>query len=659
MALSGLTFWGWGGQISGFTTAQIAAIETRDIAVFSSAQLAGLNASWDSAYNQIAALTTAQIQALPLTSSWEYWYENGYQQSGYRDKLNLTSVQISALTTDDVVALSTRQVAALTTQQVSALTTNQLAVMETIDLVALQTSSISGLSTYQLSSLTTSQVVALTTNQFSALTGTGWGYKNGMWGYWNGQIEGLTTTQIAVIETRDIAALSSSVIAGLATSQIQALSTDQVASIGIVQSGYEWNSGMNYYGPLSPITSTAIMQFGTDDIAALTTTQFNALTMGVIPWMSSAQIAAIETRDIQAMGSRHFAMLSSVQLGALSTAQLSAIETADFVGIASSAMRGFTTASITALGQSYGYLTTSQIGSLLSQQINAMGSSSIPAFAMVTPVVLDLNGDGIQTVNITDGVKFDINNDGKADQTAWVARGDGLLVRDINKDGQINNGSELFGSATSLGNGKTAADGYVAMRALDTNKDGVLDANDAAFGELMVWTDLDGNGITGANELTNLSDLGINSISLNATKSTQNNNGNLIGLMGSYTTTDGKTHTMGDVWFQTDAAGDRVFDLAAIAKAAGTSKVDMSNAQGDTLKVTLADVLAVGTPDILSGTSTVTITGDSGDVVQLTGSAGAGWSLAGTQTDGADTYMVYVNQNAHLMVNDKIHLIIS
>jgi hypothetical protein len=46
-------------------------------------------------------------------------------------------------------------------------------------------------------------------------------------------------------------------------------------------------------------------------------------------------------------------------------------------------------------------------------------------------------------------------------------------------------------------------------------------------------------------------------------------------------------------------------------------------------------------------------------VVQLAGSAGAGWSLAGTQTDGTDTYMVYVNQNAHLMFNDKIQLIIS
>ena len=96
----------------------------------------------------------------------------------------------------------------------------------------------------------------------------------------------------------------------------------------------------------------------------------------------------------------------------------------------------------------------------------------------------------------------------------------------------------------------------------------------------------------------------------------------------------------------------------AVPIIAGTSKVDMTSAQANQLNVTLADVLAVGTPDILSGTSQVTITGDSGDVVNLS-SGGSGWSLAGTQTDGADTYMVYVNQNAHLLVNDKIHLIIS
>jgi hypothetical protein len=156
-----------------------------------------------------------------------------------------------------------------------------------------------------------------------------------------------------------------------------------------------------------------------------------------------------------------------------------------------------------------------------------------------------------------------------------------------------------------------------------------------------------------------LNDMGISSLSLEATKSTQMNNGNLLGLMGSFTTADGKTHTMGDVWFQTDAAGDKVFSLADIAKAAGGSmaKVDMTSAKADTLNVSLGDVLSAGQADILSGTSQVTITGDSGDVVHLTG--GASWTLAGTQTEGADTYMVYVNANAHLLVNDKIHLIIS
>jgi len=186
--------------------------------------------------------------------------------------------------------------------------------------------------------------------------------------------------------------------------------------------------------------------------------------------------------------------------------------------------------------------------------------------------------------------------------------------------------------------------------------DGLLDANDQAFGELKIWKDANGNGKTEAGDLISLKDQGINSLSLNATASTEVNNGNIIGLMGSYTTTDGKTHTMGDVWFQVDESGKQVFDLGAVAKAAGTSTVSLAQGQSQTLNVSLQDVLAVGAPDILSGTSQVTINGNSGDTVQLTGNEG--WSLAGTSTDGAETYMVYVNQQAHLLVNEKIHTII-
>ncbi len=75
--------------------------------------------------------------------------------------------------------------------------------------------------------------------------------------------------------------------------------------------------------------------------------------------------------------------------------------------------------------------------------------------------------------------------------------------------------------------------------------------------------------------------------------------------------------------------------------------------------MTLTDVLAVGMSDILNGTSLVTIAGDSEEVVHMTGVVGSGWSLVGTQTDVADIYMRLVNQSAHLLVNDEIHLIVS
>jgi len=276
--------------------------------------------------------------------------------------------------------------------------------------------------------------------------------------------------------------------------------------------------------------------------------------------------------------------------------------------------------------------------------------------AAITPMVLDLDGYGIKTTTVQNGVTFDLDNDGKVEKSAWVARGDGLLVRDINGDGIINNGGELFGSGTVLANGSKAKDGYEAMRALDSNNDGALNSADTAFSQLGVWLDSNGNGRTEAGEVVSLNDLGISSLSLSSQASTAVDNGNLIGLMGSFTKSDGTTHTMGDVWFQTDASGSRVFDLAAVAIAAGGSNINMNSANVDTLKVSLADVLAVGEADILSGTAQVTITGDAGDTVQLSGDAG--WSLAGTTTDGADTYMVYVNQNAHLLVNDKIHTVI-
>ena len=53
------------------------------------------------------------------------------------------------------------------------------------------------------------------------------------------------------------------------------------------------------------------------------------------------------------------------------------------------------------------------------------------------------------------------------------------------------------------------------LTALDTNHDGLVDANDANFSQLTVWQDANHDGVADADELSSLADHGINGISLN------------------------------------------------------------------------------------------------------------------------------------------------
>src|SRR5690606_8023633 len=162
---------------------------------------------------------------------------------------------------------------------------------------------------------------------------------------------------------------------------------------------------------------------------------------------------------------------------------------------------------------------------------------------------------GIQTLSASHGVTFDLNATGNASTArGWVGAGDGLLVMDRNKDGIINDGTELFGGATRLANGQRAGDGFTAMRAEDTNGDGKLTAEDASFADLKVWVDRNSNGITDEGELLDLSSLGIIELNLGAVAGTTMDNGNMLGLVADYKTADGATHEMADVWFAKDAS---------------------------------------------------------------------------------------------------------
>lgn len=124
------------------------------------------------------------------------------------------------------------------------------------------------------------------------------------------------------------------------------------------------------------------------------------------------------------------------------------------------------------------------------------------------PLILDLNGDGVKTTSIKDSKAFfDLSGDGMSEQTGWVDSKDGLLVFDKNGNGKIDDINELFGNANQSG--------FSMLKQLfDANNDNLIDYKDINFSQLKVWQDVNGDGISQANELKSLDELGITSIDL-------------------------------------------------------------------------------------------------------------------------------------------------
>ncbi|PCI37769.1 MAG: hypothetical protein COB46_12920 [Rhodospirillaceae bacterium] len=157
------------------------------------------------------------------------------------------------------------------------------------------------------------------------------------------------------------------------------------------------------------------------------------------------------------------------------------------------------------------------------------------------PFVLDLDGDGIELMALdsVNPLYFDIDADLFQESVGWVGPDDGLLAMDLNGNGKIDDITELFGDATT--------NAFDDLALLDSNGDGVISNLDAEFSNLKVWQDLNSNGTTEAGELQSLTAAGISSISLSATTSNTEINGNVVTRTGSFTRTDGTTGTAASV----------------------------------------------------------------------------------------------------------------
>ena len=176
------------------------------------------------------------------------------------------------------------------------------------------------------------------------------------------------------------------------------------------------------------------------------------------------------------------------------------------------------------------------------------------------PLVLDLDGDGIETLSVKSGIPiyFDFNSDGTKTNTGWISPDDAYLVFDRNDNGVIDDASELFSDYTPLYAGGRASDGFVALAQEDTNADGVVNHLDANWNHLKIWQDINSDGITQENELRTMEEAGIIGINTARADTSQTfANGNAIRGTGTYMKADGTIGDMGDAYYAVDTVNQQ------------------------------------------------------------------------------------------------------
>ncbi|MBI5666130.1 MAG: hypothetical protein HZC49_13735 [Nitrospirae bacterium] len=119
---------------------------------------------------------------------------------------------------------------------------------------------------------------------------------------------------------------------------------------------------------------------------------------------------------------------------------------------------------------------------------------------LTDPLVINYGGPA---ADLTDTkFSFDLDADGTEENISFVRPGSGILTLDLNNDGTVNNGTELFGPSTG--------NGFAELAAYDEDGNKWIDEKDSVFTKLRIWT----KDAEGANILFSLKEKDVGAIYL-------------------------------------------------------------------------------------------------------------------------------------------------
>jgi hypothetical protein len=98
--------------------------------------------------------------------------------------------------------------------------------------------------------------------------------------------------------------------------------------------------------------------------------------------------------------------------------------------------------------------------------------------AAIDPLILNFDGKAAELTDLK--FAFDLDADGEQERISMPTAGRGFLAIDLNLDGGVSDGSELFGPSTG--------NGFSELRKYDLDGNGWIDENDEIFDELRVMT---------------------------------------------------------------------------------------------------------------------------------------------------------------------------